>query len=207
MNQSTNLRTRTGTARHFMQAGLVASALTLASGLPAYSQSGTSVVQNFIRLACSTGTIFNQAAQFMDFEEMSRRALGPSRWAKMSAEKRREFVATFKRVMEQKYYPRWHRLFLKGSMDYVAESIDGRDVLVRTNLKLGRKTDALTWRLTSGGAPRIVSLSVGKKDLLTKASARLRKSADEKGTDGMIAWLKKKTKEASSAKEPFETTN
>lgn len=179
----------------------------LAHSVPALAADGKSVVEDFIGLTSQKGNIFDQAAVYVDFEEMSKRALGSKRWLKMSPVKRREFVATFRHVMEQRYYPRWHKIFGKGKMEYLAESRDGDDLLVKACLTLGKKRDDLTWRLCDGhGRLKIVSLAVGTNDLLTRASARLRKSADEKGTDGMIAWLKKKTKGSTGEPEPFQAS-
>jgi len=135
--------------------------------------------------------MFREAAQLIDYDEMSERALG-AHWNKLNPTERREFVQTLQHIIEDKYYKRWHKVFVKSDVSYKAESpVDG-DLLVRTDLKTAKKQDQLVWRLSKrGGSYKVISISVNKKDLLdrltTRLDQRLRKKDDFKQ---LLAWMR-----------------
>ncbi|HEY9788619.1 MAG TPA: ABC transporter substrate-binding protein [Candidatus Obscuribacterales bacterium] len=181
---------------------LLIAVLASASAPAALAQAGREAVDSFLKEVVrpvdekNERLIKDNVAFYMNFEEMARRALGKQRWERMTLREQRDFVGAFKKVMEQRYYPRWRRLFARSKCDFVSERTEGSDTLVVMSYKIGRKTDKLIWRLAPNhGSLRVIDLTVGNKDLLERASARLRKGADEKGTQGLIAWLRKKAKE------------
>ena len=126
---------------------------------------------------------------------MSRRVLG-AQWHAMSSGARSEFVSLFRSLVEERYYPRWHRIFSRGRLSYLNEKSGGGEVIVKTVLKVGDKSDLLIWRLeTDKGSAKVISLAVEDKDLLTKISNRFQKRLGKKGINGLIAWMKEEIEE------------
>ena len=74
---------------------------------------------------------------------MSQRALGNSEWDKLDSGERKQFVTALRSLMERRYYPRWHHIFSKATVDYISETPSGSDTLVKTSVKLGKKVDSI----------------------------------------------------------------
>lgn len=141
----------------------------------------------------TVGTGPSAASTFIDYQEMSGRALGKKDWDTLSASQKREFAKSLQVLVERRYYPRWRKIFGKGKVRYIDESSVAGDTVVRTELVLGKKVEPLYWKLSErGGAVRVVSLSVSGKDLLDKLSQRIQ-SKRKKGQgniDALIAWMR-----------------
>lgn len=170
---------------------------------PSKVPSEKEVVENFIAdvgrddSATKSKDSFNAAAQHMDFEEMARRAFGEAGWAKFSAAEQKEVVQLFRRLMQVRFYPRWHRVFKKGIFKITAQSKKGADSLVAGNLYLDDQERALIFRLAkTGDAFKLINMSIKDKDMLERTSVRLKRTLKQKGTTGLIAHLRKRIEEA-----------
>ena len=167
--------------------------------LPAFAQAGKPIIHDLVTLLSLWAgdeigpNISTSAAKYIDYEGMAELAVGSSVWTKLPAGQRREFVITFRKLVEQRYYPRWHKIFSKGKLVYHDEVTVNGDTLVKTFLTVGKKEDLVIWRLHSAhGELKIVSLSVADKDLLKRLRERFHRHLDKGGFDGMMAWLKDK---------------
>lgn len=192
--------------------GLMLVLTLVVQSLPAAAQTGRSAVHGLVVLFSTWNGksldpgILNAAAKHIDYSSMASRAIGPDDWDKLSAGQKRDFVTTFRKLVERRYYMRWHKLFRKGSVSYLSESANNGDVLVRTRLLVGKKRDTLVWRLHPGnGELMVINLTVGEKDLLNRLSTRFRKLMKDDGFEGMMAWLKDKLDEDSEITSPSGT--
>jgi ABC-type transporter MlaC component len=168
----------------------------------AEAQSGKEAIQELVRLFTQwngdevDAGLSSKAAQHIDYAGMAAAALGGNHWEKLTASQKREFVTTFRKLVERRYYPRWHKLFRRGHLNYGSETASNGDVLVRTQLQVGRKTDRVVWRMRPAGAElKVVNLTVGEKDLVGRLSARFQRHMAKGGFHGMMAWLKDKLDE------------
>lgn len=73
------------------------------------------------------------AEEIFDFEEMSRRALGPH-WNGRTPAERREFVTLFKDLLERTYLTRVES-GRGGRVQYTGEVVDGDEATVRTRIE------------------------------------------------------------------------
>lgn len=79
------------------------------------------------------------AEDIFDFEEMSRRALGPH-WNARTPDERRQFVPLFTDLLERSYVGRIES-GRGGSVLYVGESVDGDEATVRTRVVTPQRTE------------------------------------------------------------------
>lgn len=167
---------------------------------PTQAATGKSVVQDLVTLFSGWSgddddhSVFEPAARHIDYQEMAESSIGSTQWNKLNATQRREFVSALRRLVEHRYYRRWHHIFHKGKLAFVSENTVKGDLYVKTILAVGKKKTYVTWRLhrNNNGEPMVVSLSVGEKDLLTRMSARFQKQIAKTGIEGLIAWLRDK---------------
>ncbi|MBX9690812.1 MAG: ABC transporter substrate-binding protein [Cyanobacteria bacterium] len=154
----------------------------------------------------SNKAVLDEAAGLIDYEEMARRSLS-HHWNGLSALDRRQFVRVFKGFVEERYYPRWHRIFSKGKIRLEKEEKSGNERLVHTRLDIGRKQDTVVWRTNDKkGDTRIVGLSVNNKDLIQRLGTRLDKYFAKEGFAKLLAWMKDKADlENGEEKEAYAT--
>lgn len=166
---------------------------------PAYAP-----VQSIVGVFSTPNTkSFSGAARYIDYDAMAQRSLGAPQWSKLTAKQKQDYIAALKVLMEQRYYPRWHRIFSKAKMEYVSKSSNGSDVLVKTNLIVGKKRDAMTWRVNDK-SDKVVSLAIGDKDLLDRLTNRLQPKLKKSGFDSMLAWMQAHVKTQES---PTQTSS
>jgi len=135
--------------------------------------------------------IYDEAANFIDYEMMGQRAIGESQWSKLTPAQRKDFVQTFRKLIEERYYPRWHKIFRSGKLEYLNTVNASGDTLVRTELKLGDDEDDLIWRLNPrSGDLKIISLSVDNKDLLQHVAARFQRKLKKCDFTQFMKWLR-----------------
>ena len=79
------------------------------------------------------------ADEIFDFEEMSRRALGPH-WNARTPEERREFVPIFTDLLERSYLGRVES-GRGGKVLYSGESVEGDEATVRTRIVTPQRTE------------------------------------------------------------------
>ncbi|MBS1954601.1 MAG: ABC transporter substrate-binding protein [Cyanobacteria bacterium SZAS-4] len=150
---------------------------------------GFAVVQNIVNVFSGSGSAsYSSAAKFIDYDAMSQRSLGAGQWSKLTVKQKRDYTAALRVLMEQRYYPRWHRIFSKAKLEYVSKSVSGDDLLVQTNLVVGKKRDAMTWRLSDRN-DKVISLAIGQKDLLDRLTNRLQPKLKKSGFQSMLSWM------------------
>lgn len=178
----------------------------------AIAQTGKSTVDRLVQIFSKwNGTttdrqVYSEAAKYIDYTAMASRSLGAGEWNKLNAQQKTEFTNTLRTLIEERYYPRWHKIFNKGKVSYISENTSGHDTLVNTKLTVGHKTDPLVWRLeTEGDDTKVVSLSVENEDLLRKLSGRLNGKLSKYGFNGLMSWMKNKS-HLSSNDTPGEQT-
>lgn len=131
------------------------------------------------------------SGSLIDYHEMSLRCLGKKDWDSLTAAQRSQFVASLKGLVEQRYYPRWRKIFCKGKVTFQDETTQRGDILVRTKLLLGKKEELLSWRVVGqSGSQKIVSLSVSNSDLLERLKSRIKARQQKVGFDALLAWMK-----------------
>jgi ABC-type transporter MlaC component len=133
------------------------------------------------------------AGTLIDFKQIAMRSVGEAEWQALSQVQKQDLTATIETLVQNRYYPRWKKVFGKGDVTYLSQSRRNGDTFVSTNLRLGHKDDLIVWQLTSS-PPKVVSLAVNKNDLLTKLAQRIQAHQAKGGYASMVAWLKSKSK-------------
>jgi ABC-type transporter MlaC component len=166
---------------------------------PVAAQTGKSTVDKLVQTFTSWSgnandrQTYNEAAKYIDFRGMAERSLKPEEWKKLNPSQKNDYTSTLKTLIEERYYTRWHRIFVKGHLSYRGETNVGADTVVKTELLLGKKVDVLSWTLdTQGGERKVVSLAVGESDLLKKLSNRLEGKLNKMGFPRLLAWMRNK---------------
>ncbi len=186
------------------QKAVLAIAVILAIGLSgaARADSGQKVVQELVMLFSAWSgepedmDIHREAAKYIDYAGMSERVLGKAHWSRLESTQKQEFVTVFRKLVENRYYPRWHKIFYKGRLSYLGQTTANGDVLVKSALLVGNKEDIVFWRLHSrNGELSVISLSVNETDLLSKLNDRFQKRLEEHGFANLLSWLKDKVEE------------
>jgi phospholipid transport system substrate-binding protein len=179
-----------------LAACVVASTVCVTVAQAQVSASGKATIEKVSNLFSvwttgSSQSVSREAAQFIDYDEMSEKAMG-THWGRLNPTERKQFTATLQHIIEQKYYKRWHKVFAKGELAYKSESpVDG-DLFVRTALKMGAKNDVLIWHLSNRtGNYKVISIAVNKKDLLDRLSTRLDARLKKKESfQQLLAWMR-----------------
>lgn len=163
---------------------------------PAQAREGWSTVEKVVDIFATwqgkkpNRAISAAATEYIDYSEMAERALG-RQWGKIDTNERREFVSLFTRVIEERYYPRWHRVFSRGKLEYVKDAPLPDGVRVTTLCTVGKKKDTIIWQLSKrSGNYKVVSLAVDNQDLVTRIGSRIQKHMKNESFDDLIAWMK-----------------
>lgn len=184
----------------------IATCLMLASAWalpPLSAQNGKQVVQEVITLLSappnkngSERSIYEAVNRHMNYEDMCANLLTSREWERLSAAKKQRIQSMVQRLIEKRYYPRWQKLFSKGKIAFVGEAQARNDVFVKTQLTIGKKESQVIWHLRpKQGEMTILSLAVGRKDLLASMTTRFQRHLKEGGMDGVVTWLKDKLDE------------
>ncbi len=161
-------------------------------GIPTGAQVVNQVAELFSAWSskASNKVLLDRAASLIDYEMMSEAALGDY-WNKLNPAQKVEFVKTFRFLIEEKYYERWHKIFQKGDLQYRNESQSSGELFIRTTLTVGKKQDALIWRLKrKDGIYRVISLQVNEKDLVKQLSLRLERHTKKDNFKKLLAWMR-----------------
>lgn len=177
---------------------LIAGTLAGMSCSAAFAQlSGKETVQQLVTLfsAWSDGrgrrSIFEEAAQHIDYPTMAEMSFTPAQWDAFSPAQKRDMINSFRSLVENRYYRRWHKLFLRSRLTVANEAKAGGDIYVKTFVTQGKDEDTVIWRLRPhNGEPMVVSLNVNGKDLISRLSDRFQKQLKKRGTQGLVAWIK-----------------
>jgi ABC-type transporter MlaC component len=143
-------------------------------------------------------------SQYVDFDYIARYAIGPYEWNCLSSNKKKEYVALVKRLMEQRYYDRWQKLFADGKIVETTQSKAGMDILVNTLVVSGKRRTYARWRLHSlRGDLKIISLDVNGKDLLDHLKHRFNRVVSKGGGLKLIAGLRSQVQQSNQPPEAF----
>ena len=135
--------------------------------------------------------IFAEAARHIDYSTMTEMAFTPAQWDGFNAAQKRDLTESFQKLVEERYYVRWHKLFLRSRLTIANEAKAGGDTYVKTFLTEGKSEDTVIWRIRNhNGEPMVISLDVNGKDLLTRLSNRFQKQLKRRGAQGLVAWMK-----------------
>jgi len=141
----------------------------------------------------SQARIFTEAAQHIDYPTMAEMAFTPAQWDSFAPAEKKELIRSFRTLVENRYYERWHKLFLRSRLNIANEAKAGGDIYVKTYITEGKSEDTVIWRLRPrGGEPMVISLDVNGKDLVSRLSDRFQKQLKKRGPQGLIAWMKNK---------------
>ena len=165
---------------------------------PEAGQSGWATVQKLVQTFQSPAGAGDAhcailADNLIDYRQIAMRSLGTADWQSLTVVQKQDLTETIAALVQNRYYPRWRKIFGKGEVTYVGEEKRNGDVVVTTNLRLGQEEESLTWLLTAP-QPRVISLAVNHNDLLTKLAQRIHAHQSKGGYRAMITWLKSKGK-------------
>ena len=154
-------------------------------------------IQELVTLFSASSTvnkdICDAAAKRIDYAQMTEMAFKPAQWQQLSVAQRKDIVANFRKLVENRYYERWHKLFLRSRLTIASEAKAGSDTYVKTYLTQGKDEDTVIWRLhPRAGEPMIVNLNVNGKDLLERLSGRFQKTLEKRGPEALVAWMRAK---------------
>lgn len=181
---------------------LVFSSVTLVSLLPCSAQESTGykTVKKVVNIfSIWTGknlkkAISDEVANYINYREMAERSLG-KKWFEISPLERKEYVYTLRKLIEDKYYPRWHKILSRGKLELIKE-VDTKDSLfVKTRFreKDGDDVDILVWQLSKKQKDlKVISIAVKNKDLLSRITKRIQKKLKKNSFDKLLAWMKDK---------------
>lgn len=166
------------------------------SSLPVHAQNGAATIDRMIKILTSsphrslTPAVEKEVGEYIDYSYIARYALGAQAWERLDESKKHQYLSLVRRSIEQKYYPRWHRLFGKGSLKDLGETRANGDTFVRTALTVGKKQSLIVWKLHgSENQLKVISLKVGDDDLLERLKGRFRKILEKGGSDKLIKKL------------------
>jgi len=169
--------------------GILLVSVLLSCNASIAAEPGFTSVQNIVSVFSGSGSdSYHNAGSYIDYDAMSQRSLGDAQWSKLTAKQKHEYTAALKVLMEQRYYPRWHRIFSKAKVEYVSKAASGSDLLIKTNLVVGKKRDAMTWRLNDR-SDKVISLAIGDRDLLDRLTNRLQPKLKKNGFQAMLSWM------------------
>jgi ABC-type transporter MlaC component len=166
---------------------------------PAFAATGKESVEKLVSIFrnwdanSASAKVFADAAGYIDYGSMSEQALGAEQWGKLKPAERNDFTTALRKLVEERYYPRWHKLFSKGTLTYGKESAGHGDIILNTVLKVNKKSQDVSWQLdTKGGQPRVISLKVDDKDLLNRLHERISPRLQKSGFKSLLSWLQTK---------------
>ena len=139
-------------------------------------------------------SISNEVANYINYREMAERSLG-KKWFEITPLEKNEYVYTLRKLIEDKYYPRWHKILSRGKLELIKE-VDTKDSLfIKTRFieKDGDDVDILVWQLSKREKSlKIISIAVKNKDLLSRITKRVQKKLEKNSFDKLLAWMKDK---------------
>lgn len=176
---------------------------------PAANATGHTVVQKLYTVfsdwnsGAKSQNVFGQVDQYIDYNGMAEAALEPSQWNSMNSGQKQQYIASFRKLVEDRYYERWHKIFAHSKLTFGSEATQGQDTYVTTYLTSPKTEEQdIIWRLhPEGGTLKVISLNVDNKDLVGRIGPRLQKVFQKHGSYGLVQWLTAKAKNPSSETE------
>ncbi len=128
-----------------------------------------------------------ETANYIAYRQMAQESIGSLNWDKLSNAQKYQYTQLFEKLIEKKFYPRWHKLFNRGKITINNEIKVDDEIYVRSILQENDDSDEVTWKFKKiDGNLKLVSLALNKKDLMNKISHRLKKKYDKLGYDKYI---------------------
>lgn len=187
--------------------GLFVACCAFGSPLSANADTGSQAVQDLATLFAAYShegpnqNILDAAAKRIDFPAMTEMVFKPAQWASLTPVEKREVTLAFRKLVEKRYYTRWHKMFNRGKLQIAGEAKAGPDTFVKTFLtEPGEdESDSVIWRTRSkNGDHVLVSMSVNGKDLVSRLSPRFQKALEKRGANGLVAWMKERATDGSA---------
>lgn len=182
---------------------LIAVAAVLSAAGPAVAAEPTDAlkqrVDRVVQILAQPGNhraeIRRIAEEIFDFEEMSRRALGPH-WSARTPEERRQFVPLFTDVLERAYIGRLES-GRGGKVLYVGESVDSDEATVRTRIVTPQRTEIpVDYRMQrKDGRWRVYDVNIEGVSLVNNYRSQFNSVIQSSSYDALVERLR-------SAKEP-----
>src|ERR1700722_13354874 len=97
----------------------------------------------------SRHNIFDEAARHIDYTTMAQMTFTPAQWDSFAPAQKKELVQAFRSLVENRYYRRWHKLFLRSRLTVANEAKADGDIFVKTYVTEGKDEDTVIWRLRS----------------------------------------------------------
>ncbi|MBL9043648.1 MAG: ABC transporter substrate-binding protein [Myxococcales bacterium] len=154
------------------------------------------------------------ASELLDYTELCKRALG-EHWSKMPEDKRLDFVATLKELIERNYIRQ-----LRTNLDYVVnygeESIDAKEAKVATALRLatkGKVTEVqIDYRLIQqpDGSWKVYDVITDELSLVRNYRTQFQRIIGGNNYDGLLSRMKSKLAEDKASEggaKPAETAS
>ncbi len=139
------------------------------------------------------------ASTLLDYDELARRALA-QHWEKLSATQQKEFVTTFRELIERNYVKQL-RTNLDYQVQYKNEEVDGDGATVSTMVKVrtqGKSTDAeivYKMRKADGGAWRVWDVITDEVSLVRNYKTQFNKIITEQSYEALLKKMKSKLAE------------
>jgi phospholipid transport system substrate-binding protein len=131
---------------------------------------------------------------YFDFREMARRALGKP-WKKLSEEQRKEFVATFRELLERSYGNRLSE-YHNQKVIYGDVKTKGRIAIVHSEVVDADKRTPVLYKLVHRkNGWRVYDIKVEGISMVSTFRTDFRQSVSQKGLEGFLADLKKRVDE------------
>ncbi|WP_225409203.1 MlaC/ttg2D family ABC transporter substrate-binding protein [Stigmatella hybrida] len=158
-------------------------------------KSGNADVQ---KAASAPGATVEQLAtvveKFVDFEELSKRALGKN-WDTLTAAQRKDFTETMKGLLRASYAQKAIGQ-AQADVKYGKEAIQGNEATVDTTLTAKADQIPVDYKLYKvagkGGTWRIYDVITDEVSLVETYRGQFRKLLADKGFDGLLSTLKAK---------------
>jgi phospholipid transport system substrate-binding protein len=174
---------------------LTASLLAAAPGPLDVVKSGNADVQ---KAASAPGATVEQLAtvveKFVDFEELSKRALGKN-WDTLNAAQRKDFTETMKGLLRASYAQKAIGQ-AQADVKYGKETLKGDEATVDTTLTVKSDQVPVDYKLYKvagkGGTWRIYDVVTDDVSLVETYRGQFRKLLADKGFDGLLSTLKAK---------------
>ncbi len=204
MQRRTIMRTMVTVVAALVVPGL---ALAVVSGPMATLKQKNGEFERLLKQKVDKGTTAEQkqkdeikqlASTLLDYDELARRALA-QHWEKLSATQQKEFVTTFRELIERNYVKQL-RTNLDYQVQYKNEEVDGDGATVSTMVKVrtqGKSTDAeIVYKMkkaTDGW--RVWDVITDEVSLVRNYKTQFNTIITEQSYDALIKKMKSKLKE------------
>jgi phospholipid transport system substrate-binding protein len=173
---------------------LTAVLLTASPGpLEVVKEGNTNVQKVASAKAATAEQVYQVVERFVDFGELSKRALGET-WNKLTAAQRKDFSSAMEGLLRASYA---QKALGQGrtQVHYGKESIEGNEASVGTTVNVNRDKYPVNYKLYRSGEQagwRIYDVVTDDVSLLETYQEQFRKILATKGFDGLLATLKAK---------------